>query len=384
MTSADGSRDASAPLSAAGIPGETRGPLRGLRVVEFASIGPGPYAAMLLADMGADVLRIDRPGADDWPNPVMDRGRAHLLLDLKTAEGRAEAAAIVAMADVVIEGLRPGVMERLGLGPEAMLARHPRLVYGRMTGWGQQGPLACTAGHDITYLALTGALAAIGRPCEPAVAPLNLLGDFGGGSLFLVFGVMLALWEREKSGCGQVVDAAVVDGVTSMMSMFLGFLPRNLISLDRAENFLGGAAPYYRCYICADQREIAVGAIEPHFWRILCEKLEAPGFVVQDRSQWAQTSAWLEAKFASRPAAHWSALFEGSDACVAPVLTIEEARQHPHNRSRHSFVETDGLAQPSPAPRLARTPGRIGDTRDAQAMLTDWRAYDSEADSQRK
>ncbi|NWK96285.1 carnitine dehydratase [Sphingobium lactosutens] len=349
------------------------GPLAGLRVVEFASIGPGPYAAMLLADMGADVLRIDRPEENGWPNPVVDRGRANIRIDLSTAEGRAQAQDIATMADVVIEGLRPGVMERLGLGPEQLLARNPRLIYGRMTGWGQDGPLARTAGHDITYLAMTGALAAIGRPGEPAVAPLNMLGDFGGGSLFLVFGIMLALWERERSGQGQVVDAAILDGVTSMMSMFTGFVQTHLISLDRAENFLSGAAPYYRCYLCADGREVAVGAIEPQFWRILCQRLEAPAFVSQDRSAWTATTAWLEATFASRTAAHWTALFEGSDACVVPVLTLEEARRHPHNVARRSMTEVAGLLQPQAAPRLTRTPGRISEACSSEAMLARWR-----------
>jgi alpha-methylacyl-CoA racemase len=350
----------------------SNGPLSGLRVVEFASIGPGPYCAMLFADMGADVLRIERPGGNGWPNPIMDRGRASLTIDLGTAEGRAQAADIAALADVLIEGLRPGVMERLDLGPETMLARNPRLVYGRMTGWGQEGPLARTAGHDITYLALTGALAAIGRPGEPAVAPLNLLGDFGGGALFLAFGIMAALHERQRSGVGQVVDAAIVDGVTSMMSMFMGLLPAGLISLDRSENFLGGAAPYYRCYRCADGREVAVGAIEPQFWRVLCERLAAPAFVTQDRAGWPESIAWFEATFARRPAAHWTALFDGSDACVAPVLTLEEAQEHEHHRARHTYAAAGGLEQPAPAPRLSRTPGRIRPQEAGDAVLAAW------------
>lgn len=350
------------------------GPLAGLRVVEFASIGPGPYAAMLLADMGADVLRIDRPQAKDPPNPVLDRGRANIPIDLSTTEGRAQARDIAMMADVLIEGLRPGVMERLDLGPEKLLACNPRLIYGRMTGWGQDGPLSRTAGHDITYLAMTGALAAIGRPGEPAVAPLNMLGDFGGGSLFLVFGIMLALWERERSGQGQVVDAAILDGVTSMMAMFTGFVQANMISLDRTDNFLGGAAPYYRCYLCADGREVAVGAIEPQFWNILRQRLDAPAFVSQERAAWTATTAWLEAKFASETAAHWTALFEGSDACLAPVLTWEEARRHPHNVARGSMPEVAGLLQPQAAPRLTRTRGRIAQASDSEAMLSRWRS----------
>ena len=353
------------------------GALAGLRVVEFVGIGPGPHCAMLLADHGADVLRIDRPGGNGWPNPVMDRGRATTTLDLTTSEGQAEALAIVDLADVVIEGFRPGVMERLNLGPSAMLARNPRLVYGRMTGWGQDGPLARVAGHDITYLALTGALAAIGRPGEPAVPPLNLVGDFGGGSMFLVFGIMLALLERERSGQGQVVDAAILDGVASMLSMFGGAPSASPLSLDRDENILGGVAPYYRCYLCADGREIAIGAIEPQFWRIVCRRLDAPAFVSQERSAWAQTTTWLEGTFASRPAAHWAALFEGSDACVIPVLTLAEARHHPHNRHRGLYAVGDGIPQPVPAPRLDRTPGRIGTAQDSAAMLAAWRTFSS-------
>ncbi len=353
------------------------GALAGLRVVEFAGIGPGPHCAMLLADHGADVLRIDRPGGNGWPNPVMDRGRATITLDLTTPEGQYEASAIVDLADVVIEGFRPGVMERLNLGPSILMERNPRLIYGRMTGWGQDGPLARTAGHDITYLALTGALAAIGRPGEPAVPPLNLLGDFGGGSMFLLFGIMLALMERERSGHGQVVDAAILDGVASMLSMFSGTQPASPLSLDRTENVLGGVAPYYRCYMCADGREIAIGAIEPQFWRIVCGRLNAPAFVSQEHSAWAQTTAWLEAKFATRPAAHWAALFDGSDACVVPVLTLAEAQSHPHNRHRGVYAVEEGMLQPVPAPRLDRTPGRIGAAKDVAAMLAGWRAFPS-------
>ena len=353
------------------------GALAGLRVVEFVGIGPGPHCAMLLADHGADVLRIDRPGGNGWPNPVMDRGRATITVDLTTSEGQAEASAIVDLADVVIEGFRPGVMERLNLGPSALMERNPRLVYGRMTGWGQDGPLAGTAGHDITYLALTGALAAIGRPGEPAVPPLNLVGDFGGGSMFLLFGIMLALLERERSGQGQVVDAAILDGVASMVSMFSGAQPASPLSLDRTENVLGGVAPYYRCYLCADGREIAIGAIEPQFWRIVCSRLNAPAFVSQERSAWARTTAWLEATFATRPAAHWAALFDGSDACVVPVLTLAEAQSHPHNRHRGLYAVQDGMLQPVPAPRLDRTPGRIGAAKDVAAMLAGWRTIPS-------
>ncbi|WP_157216404.1 CaiB/BaiF CoA transferase family protein [Flavisphingomonas formosensis] len=353
---------------------ERLGPLAGLRVVEFASIGPGPHCAMLLSDLGAEVLRIDRPGGNGWPNPIMDRGRAVLPLDIRSEEGRAAAAEAALLADVLIEGFRPGVMERLGLGPDTLLAANPRLVYGRMTGWGQEGPLARVAGHDIDYIAITGALAAIGRPGEPAVPPLNLVGDFGGGSMFLAFGIMAALWERERSGKGQVVDAAIVDGVASMMGMFTGLTPSGLISLERDANLLGGAAPFYRCYRCADGREIAVGPLEPAFWTHLCERLGAPASLSQDEKDWPETTAWFERTFATRPASHWLALFEGSDACVAPVLTADKAPSHPHHAARATYVERGGLAHPAPAPRFSRTPGAIQEDADASALLGRWRA----------
>ena len=241
---------------------ETRsGPLCGLRVLEFAGIGPGPHCAMLLADMGAEVLRIEREGGNGWPNPVVDRGRKTLTLDIRSVAGRERCLALAAGADVLIEGFRPGVMERLGLGPDELMARNPRLIYGRMTGWGQSGPLAKAAGHDINYIALTGALAAIRGDSGPAIPPLNLVGDFGGGSLYLAVGILAALWERERSGQGQVIDAAIVDGVSSLMTFFAGLLPSGRIDLQRERNPLGGAAPNYRCYRCADGREIAIGPL---------------------------------------------------------------------------------------------------------------------------
>jgi len=349
------------------------GPLAGLRVVEFASIGPGPHCAMLLSDLGAEVLRIDRPGGNGWPNPIMDRGRATLTLDIRSEEGRAAAAEAATFADVLIEGFRPGVMERLGLGPDVLLAANPRLVYGRMTGWGQEGPLARVAGHDIDYIAITGALAAIGRPGEPAVPPLNLVGDFGGGSMFLAFGIMAALWERARSGRGQVVDAAIVDGVASMMGMFTGLATTGGISLERDANLLGGAAPYYRCYRCADGREIAVGPLEPPFWRLLCERLDAPASLSQDEADWPETATWFERTFATQPAAHWLALFDGSDACVAPVLTAAEAPSHPHHIARQTYIMRDGLPHGAPAPRFSRTPGAIQAGTDGQNLVAAWR-----------
>lgn len=350
------------------------GPLAGLRVVEFASIGPGPHAAMLLADMGADVLRIDRDGGNGWPNPIVDRGRATKVIDIRDPEGRDWCRDAALQADVLIEGFRPGVMERLGLGPEVLCADNPRLVYGRMTGWGQEGPLARTAGHDINFIALTGALAAIGQPGEPATVPLNLVGDFGGGSMFLVFGILSALWEREKSGLGQVVDAAIIDGVASLMTMFTGLTPSGRISLDRAENLLGGAAPFYRCYVCKDGREVAVGPLEPSFFAGMMERLGLSDLTAAqyDESRWGELAGALAAVFASREQAHWTEVFAGSDSCVVPVIIADEAPLHPHHVARGTYVEADGLIQAAPAPRLSRTAGAIRPGGDADAMLLSW------------
>lgn len=342
-----------------------QGPLVGLRVLEFASIGPGPHCAMLLADMGAEVLRIERDGGNGWPNPVVDRGRKRLTLDIRSDAGRERCLALAENADVLIEGFRPGVMERLGLGPEQVHARNRRLVYGRMTGWGQTGPLAKSAGHDINYLAITGALAAIGGRAGPAIPPLNLVGDFGGGSLYLAFGIMAALWERERSGQGQVVDAAIVDGVSSMMSFFAGLLPSGAISLERDRNLLSGAAPHYRCYTCADGLDIAVGPLEPQFFAELMRRIDAPESLRQgcnDAALWEEQSEQLAALFASRPQADWCALLEGSDACFAPVLTLEEAAQHPHMQQRGVYRDIDGALHAAPAPRFSRTPGAITDS----------------------
>lgn len=337
--------------------GPRQGPLAGLRVLEFAGIGPGPHCAMLLADMGAEVLRIEREGGNGWPNPVADRGRSVLVLDIRSEAGRARCLELAEQADVLIEGFRPGVMERLGLGPEELCARNPRLVYGRMTGWGQSGPLAKSAGHDINYIALTGALAAIGGRAGTAIPPLNLVGDFGGGSMFLAFGIMTALWERERSGLGQVVDAAIVDGVSSLMSFFAG----SSLSLAREGNLLGGAAPYYRCYTCADGREVAVGPLEPQFYDEFLERIGAPASLREGRedpANWPAHGECLAELFASRPQAEWCALLEGSDACFAPVLALDEAPQHPHLQARGVYQEIEGMLQVAPAPRLSRTPGQ--------------------------
>lgn len=353
----------------------TGGPLAGLRVLEFVSIGPGPHCAMLLADLGADVLRIDRPGGNGWPNPIADRGRAILPLDIRSEAGRAKSLELISQADVLIEGNRPGVMERLGLGPAEACAVNQRLVYARMTGWGQDGPLAKTAGHDINYIAVTGALAGIGKPGEPATVPLNLVGDFGGGSLFLAFGIMSALWERERSGIGQVVDAAIVDGVASLMSMFAGLYPANRISIDRQSNILSGAAPFYRCYLCKDGREISVGALEPQFYAELLAAVGAPANWIEDQydnSNWPDRSAWFAAQFLGQTRAEWTEIFEGTDACFAPVYDLREAGLHPHMKWRGTYVEREGFAHHLPAPRFSRTQASIPENMDADAMMAAW------------
>ncbi|MFW2830098.1 CaiB/BaiF CoA transferase family protein [Sphingomonas sp. ID0503] len=362
------------------MPVATSGPLSGLRVIEFVSIGPGPHCAMLLADLGADVLRIDRPGGNGWPNPIVDRGRAVAPTDIRSEAGRLFCLDAAAHADVLIEGFRPGVMERLGLGPEVVMNRNERLVYGRMTGWGQTGPWARTAGHDINYIALTGALAAIGKPGEPATIPLNLIGDFGGGSMFLAFGIVAALWERERSGRGQVVDAAIVDGVASLMTMFAGLIPSGQISLKREENVLGGAAPFYRSYLCRDGAEMAVGPLEPKFFSELLSKLglEAHQDDQFRPERWDALAASLQRAFLSQDQAHWSALFAGSDACVVPVLHLVDAPAHPHHAARKTFVTKEGLTQAAPAPRFSRTPGTLRDGGDALAMIAAWKRADGE------
>lgn len=352
-----------------------RGPLSGLRVVEFAGIGPGPHCAMLLADLGAEVLRIQRAGGNGWDNPIADRGRSVLTLDIRSEEGRARCLAITDQADVIIEGFRPGVMERLGLGPDVLLKRNPRLIYGRMTGWGQHGPLAKAAGHDINYIAVTGALAAIGEKDGTALPPLNLVGDFGGGSMYLALGIVSALYERQRSGQGQVIDAAIVDGVAHLMSFFAGLLPRGAIDLGREGNLLAGAAHFYRCYKCKDGREISVGPIEPQFYAELLKRIGAPAELQEaqaDASLWGERSEQLAAIFATRTRDEWCALLEGTDACFAPVLTLRESLEYPHLEARGTYVEADGLRQPAPAPRFSRTPGAVEAGADPAALLERW------------
>jgi alpha-methylacyl-CoA racemase len=342
-------------------------PLASIRVFEFAGLGPAPYAGMLLADLGADVLRIARPAAADlFPvcNPPADRGKRTLSLDLKDAASIDLCLRIAEKADVLIEGFRPGVMERLGLGPEAALGRNPRLIYGRMTGWGQEGPLARAAGHDLTYLALTGALHAIGPSGGLPVPPLNLVGDMGGGGAFLVIGILSALIERQWSGLGQVIDAAILDGTVSQLTFILGLWNGGLWDRPRGQNFLDGGLPFYRTYRCADGEAIAVGALEPKFFAELVRGLGLdPAHYLPrqyDRSEWPAMHREFEAIFAAKPRDAWASLFDGTDACVVPVLSFEEAARHPHNAARSTFRHVDGGLQPSPAPRFSRSATSLG------------------------
>jgi alpha-methylacyl-CoA racemase len=340
------------------------GPLEGLSVIEIAGIGPGPMACMLLADLGADVVRIDRTeasglGVSMAPRfDVNARGRRSLALDLKQAAGVATALRLIDRADVLVEGFRPGVAERLGLGPEVCLARNPGLVYGRMTGYGQTGPMAPMAGHDLNYIALSGVLDAIGPADGAPVPPLNLVGDYGGGALYLAFGVLAALYERGRSGRGQVVDAAMVDGAASLASIFHGLRAAGLWGGGRGENLLDGGAPFYATYACADGRFVAVGALEPKFFATFAQGIGLdPRFLAAqyDRRQWPAMREAIAAILLREPREHWAAHFDGSDACVTPVLSLAEAPAHAHALARQAYVEVDGLLQPAPAPRFSRS-----------------------------
>jgi alpha-methylacyl-CoA racemase len=344
------------------------GPLSGLRVVEVAGIGPAPFVGMLLSDMGADVIRIDRKpaaktdGFDEVKQAnFVDRGRRSLALDLKVAEAVEAALELIAGSDALIEGFRPGVMERLGLGPDVCLARNPKLVFGRVTGWGQEGPLARTAGHDINYIALTGALSAIGT-AEAPLPPLNLIGDFGGGSMLLAYGLVCALLEASRSGVGQVVDAAMTDGVSQLMAMIYGFRAAGRWRDARQANLLDGGAPFYGVYRCADDKFVAVGALEPQFFDALISGLGLDPDAFPDRwnpKSWPDLRARLEAAFATRPRDDWARAFAPTDACVTPVLDMAEAPVHPHNIARETFALEATGPQPTPAPRFSRTPGAI-------------------------
>ena len=339
------------------------GPLQGFRIVEMAGLAPGPFAAMMLADMGAEVLRIERPGQAAPPGhpslELLNRSRASLALDLKTEAGMRVMRRLLGTADALIEGFRPGVMERLGLGPEPCLAANPRLVYGRMTGWGQDGPLAHAAGHDINYIALTGALHSIGRDGELPSVPLNLVGDFGGGGMYLAFGIVCALLEAQRSGRGQVVDAAMVDGAASLMTYVYAMKASGTWSDKRGQNSLdGGPAPWYGVYETLDGRHVTVAAAEPQFYAELIRRLglSAADLPHQlDRDSWPSVRERFAAIFRTRTRAEWCDVLEGSDSCFAPVLTLGEAPAHPHLSARSTFVEVEGVVQPAPAPRFSRT-----------------------------
>lgn len=360
------------------------GPLTGVKIVEFGGIGPPPMCAMLLADMGADVLRIDRtqPSGLGLPIParfsVMDRSRRSVAIDLKKPEGLAAVQRLLDQADALIEGFRPGVMERLGFGPEACLARNPRLVYGRVTGWGQSGPLAHAAGHDLNYIALTGAAHAIGRRGQPPTPPLNLVGDFGGGGLYLALGIVAALYEAQRSGQGQVVDAAMVDGAASLMSSIYGLYAAGMINTRRGENILDSGAHFYDVYETADHKFISIASIEAKFYAELLQRLGLENIVTppsatsaanraaekalpdqMDQKHWPELKERFARLFRTKTRDEWCEILEGTDVCFAPVLTYDEAPHHPHNKARNTFVEVEGVVQPAPAPRFSGTPSQI-------------------------
>jgi alpha-methylacyl-CoA racemase len=344
------------------------GPLAGITVIEIAGIGPGPYCGMLLADLGADVIRIDRArsvsGGDPAtpPGDLLARGRRSVGVDLKSPDGVEVVLSLVEKADALIEGFRPGVTERLGIGPDDCLARNPRLVYGRMTGWGQDGPYASAAGHDINYISLAGALEPIGRRGEAPVPPLNLVGDFGGGGMLLAFGLVAGMLEAQRSGQGQVIDAAMVDGAASLMTMTHAFRAMGIWQDERGTNMLDTGAHYYDVYETADGTYVSIGSIEPQFYAELLRLTGLDGEDLpnqNDRSQWSALKERLAAIFRTKTRDEWCELMEGTDVCFAPVLSIPEATRHPHNVARGTFVEVAGITQPGPAPRFSRTPGEI-------------------------
>ncbi|HYD87443.1 MAG TPA: CaiB/BaiF CoA-transferase family protein [Vitreimonas sp.] len=359
-----------------------QGPLAGVKVVEFAGIGPGPYCCMLLSDMGADVVRIDRKGGRGGAKfDVTARGRRSIALDMKERADVEVALALIEKADVLIEGFRPGVMERLGVGPDEALERNPRLIYGRMTGWGQTGPLAHAAGHDLNYIALSGALHAMGRKGAPPSPPLNLVGDYGGGALFLAMGVCAALYEAQRSGKGQVIDAAITDGAASLMGVMYGLRAAGIWTDERDANLLDGGAPFYDVYETCDGKFVTIGALEPQFYALLLEKTglkDDPDFAMQmNKPHWPAMSDKVAAVIKTRTRAEWTELMEGSDVCFAPVLDMAEAPKHPHNAARGAFTEVEGVVQPAPAPRFSRTSGAIqGPPAAAGAhsaeILSDW------------
>jgi alpha-methylacyl-CoA racemase len=370
--------------------GQGTGPLRGVRVVEIAGIGPGPHACMILADLGADVIRVERPGGQllaGGPHNLLNRGRPSVALDLKDPRAVRTVLRLVEDADLLVEGMRPGVAERLGLGPDDCHTVNPRLVYGRMTGWGQEGPLAQAAGHDINYISVAGALHGLGQDKARPHFPTNLVGDFGGGSTYLVIGLLAALLEARVSGEGQVVDAAIVDGAAHLNTMTAAFLAAGSFTEERAANLLDGGAPYYDLYETSDGRHMSVGALEPQFYEAFVELLgirdSAPDRYDPEHAE--ELRKLIAERFATRTQAEWAEVFEGTDACVAAVIPVSEAKNHPHMRAREVYVERDGLVQPAPAPRFSRTgpslttppPPQAGsDTREA---LTAWGVTDVDA-----
>lgn len=355
------------------------GPLKGLRIIEMAGIGPGPFCAMLLSDLGAEVIRVDRTKggmAFEHAGDVLNRGRKSIMVDLKQPEGVETVLKLLETADALTEGFRPGVMEKLGLGPDVCLARNPKLVYGRMTGWGQEGPLSQAAGHDINYIAVTGALDSIGTKDSGPIPPLNLVGDFGGGSLYLAMGLLAALLESKNSGKGQVVDAAITDGVISLMSCMWGFKHLGMWEQGRENNALDGGSHYYDTYQCADEKWISVGSIEPQFYALLLEKIgmeaQEVDFMAQfDRKKWPELKLQITELFKTKSQAQWCEIMEGTDVCFAPVIGMEEAAEYPHNVARKSFVERDGYIQPAPAPRFSRTQAEIQNSPIAPGANTD-------------
>jgi alpha-methylacyl-CoA racemase len=368
------------------------GPLSGIRILEFEAIGPAPFAGMLLADMGADVLVVDRPASTDlglkrerWYD-VMMRGKRSVTLDLKNAGAVEVALSLIEKTNALIEGFRPGVMERLGLGPDTALTRNPRLVYGRMTGWGQDGPLAPRAGHDINYIALAGVLHAFGRKGEAPLPPLNLVGDFGGGGMLLGFGVACALLEAQRSGKGQVVDAAMVEGASLLAAMFSGFIAAKNWSEERGSNVLDTGAPWYNVYETKDGKYVSIGSIEARFFEELIERLKLEKVPPQhDRARWPEMKALFEKTFRARTRDEWVEVFEGSDACFAPVLSFSESRRDPHNLSRKSSIELKGVEQPAPAPRFSRTPAEVRGAppergEGGKQALSDWGFDDASID----
>jgi alpha-methylacyl-CoA racemase len=367
-----------------------KGPLSGVKIVEFAGIGPGPFCGMLLSDMGADVVRIDRKGGGGGSKfEVGARGRRSVAMDLKKPEAVEACLKLIEEADMLQEGFRPGVMERLGLGPDVCLKRNPKLVYGRMTGWGQYGPLAQAAGHDINYISITGALHGIGRPGEKPVPPLNLVGDFGGGALYLALGMVSALTSARTTGAGQVVDCAMTDGSASLMSMFFGFTASGMWQPERGSNMLDGGAHFYDTYETSDGKYVSIGSIEPQFYAILREKAglsEDLWDAQMDRSKWPEMKDKIEAVFKTKTRDEWCALMEGTDICFAPVLGLDEAINHPHNKERETIIERDGVQQPNVAPRFSGTPSEIQGPPPAigahnDEALSDWGFSSSDIDA---